>query len=390
MTHTELHPQVNRGQAAGIFRRIFRPFPGVRSARFPSLAAALLVPAAMLLNSCGGGEEPEPGPALTVATMKIEPVQVPDGFAYAGTIEGRARVTIGTKLMGVVASIPYEEGAAVRAGQVILSIRSDDLKAKRAQVEAGRAEAAAAFANISANYGRIRGLYERKSATQKEMDDMQMAFDMAKAKVTSVGEMSKEIDDMLRYADIASPIDGVVTGKFVEEGDLANPGMPLMSVEDTRGLRVKFSVPETEVGRIGRGTRVRVAVDASGSVAPIGGTVEKVNPSGDPASRQYAVEARIDSAAGARIHSGMYASVTVESATAEAIAVPPGVIVRRGQLDGVYVRTAGDRALLRWVRTGKTFADGRVEILSGLAGGEEVITTADPRLADGVSIGVER
>lgn len=368
--------------------------------KIPRLPVTIIAAASLaaFLSSCGGAERAEAPPALTVSTMKVGDAPDAAAFSYAGTVEGRTRVTIGTKLMGTVSSVPFEEGAPVTAGQVVISIRSDDLRAKKAQVDAGRAEAAAAFANIAANHERIRGLYERKSATQKEMDDMQMAYEMAKAKLQSVEEMGKEVADLLRYADIASPVTGTVVGKYVDAGDLANPGMPLIEVEDTRELRVGFSVPESEIALVRKGDRVTVAVDAGGAGSGSGefdGVIEKLNPSGDPASRQFRAQARIVAGNTGGLRPGMFASVTLRhdatpAAGAGAIALPESIIVRRGQLDGVFVLVPGDRALLRWIRTGRRLPGGRVEVLSGLARGEEVIVSSDPRLADGGRVGVHR
>lgn len=353
-----------------------------------TILTALTLPA--LLSSCGVEERPEPGPAFSVTTMNVAAARMPRLVTYPGTVEGRTRVSVSTKLMGTVSSIPVEEGEQVGAGQLLVAIRSDDLKAKRAQIDAGRAEARAAFTNISANHARMSELYAKKSASRKEMEDVQMAFDMARARAESADEMAAEIEELLRYADIRSPITGTVVGKYVQAGDLANPGMPLVAVEDTRELRVNFSVPESEIGRISRGTPVSVAVGAAGGEAIVSGSIVKVNPSGDPASRRYQVQARIDPPPGARVRSGMFAAVSVESGERDAIAVPESVLVRRGQLDGVYILTPGGEALLRWVRTGERYGEGRVEILSGLSGGEEIITTPDARITDGVRVGVNR
>jgi len=364
--------------------RAARPNPGI-----PALFLAFV----FTLASCTGEPQRETPPPVPVRTMRVTPEPPPRDLAYAGTVEGRTRVTIGTKLMGVISSLPFGEGARVKAGQVVVSLRSGDLKAKKAQVTAGRTEAVAALTNISGNYERIRELYAKKSATQKEFEDVQMAYDMAQAKVTSIDEMAKEIDDMLKYADIVSPIDGIIVGKFVEEGDLANPGMPLLAIEDTTTYVVKFSVPEGEIASIRTGDDVGVTVEAADPRTVIPATVDRVNPSGDPGSRQYHVRARLRVPPGLQIRSGMYGSVRIGTAGEDTggagiVAIPGELIVRRGQLEGVFIRTAGGESLLRWVRTGRRFSDGRVEILGGLSGGDEVITTSDPRIADGTRVGV--
>lgn len=341
-----------------------------------------------VVASCGSGEAADSPVAMNVRTATVKPTAVPRSYNYPGTVEGRTKVNISTKLMGEIASIPYEEGATVRKGEVVVSIRSDDLRAKRSQIEANRAEADAALANITTNYRRISDLFARKSATQKEMDDIQMGLDMAKAKVKAVNEMENEINDLLQYADLVSPIDGTVVGRFAEPGDLASPGMPLLAVEDTRRLRVSFPVPESEIGLVRRGSKVVVQVGALGPEATFEGTIETVNPSGDPASRQYEAKVGIATAGTADVKPGMYATVVLKTEERQMVTIPEELLVRRGQLDGLFVLSAESEALLRWVRTGERFNDGTVEILSGLSGGENIILTRDPHLEDGMKVGI--
>jgi RND family efflux transporter MFP subunit len=356
----------------------------------PAIFSTALGLLAAGLGSCGVEDDREATPALTVTTATVQPAAVPRRFTFPGTVKGKTRITISTKLMGEISSMPFEEGAEVSRGQVLASIRSADLKAKRAQIEAGRAEAEAAVTNVRANYERIRDLYAKKSATGKEMDEIQMAYDIARAKGRSVEEMDKEINDLLRYADLRSPIDGTIVGKYAETGDLASPGVPLLAVEDMKNLRVSFPVPESEITLIRQGGRVRVHIGALGADARFEGTIETVNPSGDPDGRQYEVRVGIAPPREMQVKPGMYATVTLETTGSETITVPQQILVRRGQLEGIFVLSAENEALLRWVRPGRKFGDGTVEILSGLAAGEEIITSRDLLLQDGVKVGVER
>ena len=337
--------------------------------------------------SCRNGSPLPENPPLTVRAERLAPIAAPVSYSYPGTIEGDRKMTLSTKIMGQVSSFPLEEGANVVRGQVIAKIRSGDLEAKRSQIQASRDEAAAAFRNIESNYKRMKSLYERKSATQKEFDDITMAYEIAKSKVATTDQMEKEISDVLGYATITSPITGSIVAKYLQEGDMASPGMPIAAIEDARTLDVRLSVPESEVYLFKRGDRVTVRVDALGQDASLRGVVDEVNQAGEPVTRQFPVKVRLAPSGNVSLKSGMYATVVLEAGeTRNIIAVPRSTLVRRGELDGVFTVSPASEALLRWVRTGKTLADGRVEILSGLAPGELVITSLSDELRDGMPV----
>ena len=324
---------------------------------------------------------------LTVHAERLAATAVPNRFSYPGTVEGHRKITLSTKIMGQVASFPLDEGARVTQGQVIARIRSGDLEAKRSQIQASKVEAAAAFQNIETNYKRMKALFERKSATQKEFDDITMAYDIARARVATTEQMEKEISDVLGYATITSPISGSIVAKFMQEGDMASPGMPIVAVEDARTMDVLLSVPESEVGLFKHGDRVTVRVDALGRDVTLHGVVDEVNQAGEPLTRQFHVKVRLSPTNEVAIKSGMYATVVLEAGgTKDMIAVPASYVVRRGELDGVFTVDKAGEALLRWVRAGKQLADGRVEILSGLSAGEMVITSVSDRLRDGMTV----
>jgi RND family efflux transporter MFP subunit len=203
--------------------------------------------------------------------------------------------------------------------------------------------------------------------------------------------MEKEISDMLGYATITSPIRGSIVAKYMEEGDMASPGMPIVAIEDARTLDVRLSVPESEVHLFKRGDRVIVRVDALGRDVKLHGNVDEVNQAGEPATRQFQVKVRLAPSGEVSLKSGMYATVVLEAGEArDIIAVPGSYLIRRGELDGVFTVNEASEALLRWVRTGKQLGDGRIEILSGLSAGELVITSISDQLRDGMAVVVAR
>ncbi len=347
-------------------------------------AIALLIPG---ISSCRRGDVAHQDEAITVRVHTVSQEQAGDQYAYPGAVEGDRKITVSTKVMGTVLSLPLREGARVRAGQIVARIKSDDIAAKRAQVQANREEASAALKNVEANYQRVKSLYERKSATKKELDDITAAYEMTQAKLRAIDEMEKEVVDVLRYADIVSPIDGVITGRFTEEGNLASPGMPILSIESLGKLKVSMKVPESELAVFTVGTAVTVDVDAARGAGRLPGVVSEVNGASNQESHDVNVKITLR-AAGADVRPGMYATVYAAGPARATVSVPESLLVRRGQLDGLYTLSPAGEAMLRWVRTGKTLANGRVEILSGLAAGESVIVGSDKPLVDGARVGV--
>ncbi len=329
----------------------------------------------VLFFGCGSDESNDDSrTAVKVEGYKVEQKQTAQTYSFAGNVEGERRVTLSTKLMGRVANLPFEEGDKVSKGQTIIKIDNKDLLAKKAQIEAGYVEARAAYTNTKKNYDRIKNLFDKGSATQKEMDDVTSGYKMVKAKLNAVEEMKNEIENTLTYAEIKSPFTGYVTKKFVQTGDMANPGMPLLTVENLSAVKVRASVPESEIKLFSKNDKVKVIVDA----IPNGvfeGTVIQIDAGANPASRQFTLLVKVDNS-NFEIKSGMYANVILEKGKKESVVIPKSYLIERGQLKGVYTVNQNSEVMLRWVRVGKSNSEG-VEVLSGLGFGETIIAVSE-------------
>jgi RND family efflux transporter MFP subunit len=351
----------------------------------------LLILAFLVFLGCGGEELPEkdltkPVPVKSVKAT-IQPVAQP--LTYSGTAEPMERVRLSTKIMGWVEAIYFDEGDMVQKGQVVVKLRSKDLEAKRAQAEAGMAEAEAYFKNAQTNLRRIESLYQKKAATQKELDDVRTAFASAQARKKTAEEMKTEIEELLRYTSLTSPFDGAVTRKMIEVGDLTNPGQVILEVENTSKVKIVAKVPESDIRNLEAGMPVKVQIQAS-NVGTNGksyeGTIDRIVPSADPMSRQFDIQVLMDNPQ-FEIKSGMFARITVAKSGVETLVVPRTAVFRRGQLEGVYVIDSENRANLRWIRTGVTFGD-QIEVLSGLNPEERVVIEGASLLMDGQAVEV--
>lgn len=338
-----------------------------------------------ILTACGNPEATQRDTApASVRVQEILSERVPARLVYSGNIEGIRRVNLSTKIMGPIVDIPVTEGSRVSQGQLLVRIKSDDISAKRAQVKANLIEAQAALSNVEINYHRVKSLFDNRTATQKEMDDVEMAYRMAQARVKAVEEMEKEVADIAGFGDLVSPINGSVVKKMLEPGDMAVPGMPILVIEDLSRVRAAIQVPESEIVYFQKGRRVRV--DAGNLT--LTGTVDEVNAGANPMSRQFDVKILIDPQKH-RLQSGLFAQVILDEVLADGVIIDESAIHRRGQLDGVFVVSHNNEALLRWIKTGQRI-DRRIEVLAGLVPGERVIVESSVRLRDGLKVEVAR
>ncbi len=349
-----------------------------------------LVVLSLLLISCGSDTKEslkDKTPAIVVTVSSVEAENNNPFFTASGKIEATDQVTLSTRTSGYVDQIYVIVGDKVAKGKLLLSINNADLQAQRAQVNARITEATAAYNIAEKDYNRYKNLYAKNSASQKEMDDMSTNFEMAKARLAAANEMKNEINAQFKYVDIRAPFSGVVTNKFIDAGDLANPGMPLIAIESPENFEVPLTIPESEISQIKNGAKVNVLVKSISET--LTGEVTEVSSSAS-STGQYHVKISLDKSK-APILSGMYTSVmfpTKRSSKTDAVLVPVEVIVQRGQLSGIYTVSQNQTALLRWLRLGKTYGD-KIEVLSGLNVDEQYIVSAKGKLYNGVNITIQ-
>ena len=115
---------------------------------------------------------------------------------------------------------------------------------------------------------------------------------MAKARLEAAKQMKNEVESQFAYVNLRAPFNGVVTNKFIETGDMANPGAPIISVEGPGNFEVTASVPESEISKIKSGTEVHVLVKSSDKT--LNGTVTEVSTSAKNTGGQYLVKVALD------------------------------------------------------------------------------------------------
>lgn len=333
---------------------------------------------AATLAACGHRPEPrESGTPVPVRTVPAAVKPLPAAEAYTGTVMSRDAVVVSTKMMGRVLRIYVEEGQAVKKGQPLVEVDAAEAQSALEQARAGLAAAEVAAANARRDLERFTALREEKAVTEHQLEQVKAGAAQAEAQKAQAEANVRMARTLLTYGKILSPADGIVTRKWMDPGNLAFPGMPILTVENPGNLEMTVAVPEERARRLAPGQGALVSVDGLGKDLRV--AVTSVVAAADPMSRTSSVKLALPSDAGLR--PGQFARVRFEALAQEALAVPEEALVTLGQMDAVFVAEGG-LARLRYVQTGLK-SQGNVQVLSGLEAGEAVVCPVPEGLADG-------
>ena len=322
-----------------------------------------LLPVLMLV-ACGKHDKtPAPSGALPSITVKVEAAKWSTQMAVeevVGTVRSKQRAMVEAKVSGRVLEYSATPGALVKAGDVLARLDVQEINARLDQAKAVLDQA-------KRDFDRQKQLIASNATTRQEYDAAEARVKVATAGLT-------EAETMLSYAKVTAPFDGVVTRKLADVGDLAMPGKPLLEIEAPTSLRFEADLPEAILDRVKLGEKMPVRL-----AKVIQGTVSEISPVADPVSRTFRVKLDLPATDGLR--TGQFGRVSVPVAEVKLLLVPQSAVLKRGQMELVFVAQHG-KAALRLVKTGKGL-EGRVEVLSGLEEGEQVIVSETAKLTDG-------
>lgn len=309
----------------------------------------------------------------------------------SGTVEAVQSAQIGTRIMGTITRVYVNIGDHVQKGQLLFTVNASDIEAKSGQVSASIAQAEAALANAQKDYDRFTVLYKQNSATAKELDNATLQYKAALAQLNAAKQMKNEVSANMDYARMAAPFSGIITQKLMDAGNLANPGMPVLAMEQPGDLQVAATVSENDIDNIRNGAAADVHIASLNK--DVQGTVTQISSSSAQTVGQFIVKIALPKNEQQGILSGMYANVSFAGKekindSSTQIMIPLNAVVHKDELSGIYTVSSNNTALLRWIRTGKVYGD-KVEVLSGLQANESFIADADGRLYNGIVVKVK-
>ena len=333
-----------------------------------------------------------------IDSLVVQRAKIPSYYEAMGTVRPVQSAQIAAQVMGNIVRINVGEGDRVSKGQLLAVIDDSQTRPSLDRATAGQsaaqqeiAAADADFALTESTLKRYQDLFDKKSVSPHEFDEVKTRYEAAKARRDMVRAANAGAQAAVAQArsnqsftQLRSPFTGVVTAKLAEVGNLASPGTPILVVEDANGFRLETNVDERGLQFVHTGETIPVSLDALGATQ-LNGKVVQILPSADPASRTFLVKVELprDTA----IRSGLFGRVRFPSGRREGMVIPQTALVQRGTMQAVYVLGADQVASLRYVTVGQP--EGKsVEILSGLDGGERIVVTPGARELNGRKIEV--
>jgi len=321
-------------------------------------------------------------PAIAVRTQIVESKPSAAIEEVVGTIRARLRATIEAKTTGRIIDMPIDLGRKIEAGELLVRLDAPEIKARLEQAEASLQQA-------EKEWNRVSSLFNQQAATRADADAAQSHYLVAKG-------AASEAHALMGYVEIRAPFDGVVTRKWVDVGDQAAPGKPLVDVEDSSRLQLEADVPEAIADKIQQDARMTIRVGQG--EGELSGTVAEIAPIAEPASRTFRVKLDLpslpDQSAAALpdamlhaprfLRSGQFARLLVPVGETSSLRIPSSAVLQRGQMELVFV-VENQRAQLHLVKTGRRVKED-AEILSGLDAGDSVVVEGAAQLVDGQKV----
>jgi len=343
-------------------------------------------------------ESPEEKRTVPVEIEVVSTGSIEETMEVTGWIKANKVVDVTSKVPGRIESlqvildggdlVAVEEGLAVKKGQQLAVIDHD---VYLAQVDASKADLLAReveLADAEREKKRIIRLFEGGSATEQNKDKAVTAAKLAAARL-NLAKANLELAQInLRESTIISPIDGIVTAKHIDEGNLIRAGDRIVTVAEMKTVKAIVAVAEKYGGEIAVGTPARIKVDAFGDRI-FDAEVYSVYPALDEQTHTIQAEIRMKND-DLLLKPGMFARLTLVTKSKDNVVVVPRDVVLGGRIDEPYVYVVeDDTAHKRFVRIGIKQAD-KYEIVDGLKQGEKLVVNGMNYLTDGMKVEVVR
>ena len=325
---------------------------------------------AAMLGACSGGEKNEAETAVvdkpTVKLAVVSARDVEQVEEYTATVEAEAKNNIAPTTPGRVSKIFVEVGDYVRKGQKLVQMDAANLTQLKLQLD-----------NQETEFKRVDELYKVGGASKSEWDAAKTNLDVRRS----------SYENLLENTQLVSPLNGVVTARNFDNGDLyTSTQMPILVVEQITPVKLMVNVSEPNFPKVSKGMPVTVKLDGYEG-EEFEGKVSLVYPTIDATTHTFPVEVTLANG-NQRVRPGMFGRVTMNFGTKNHVVVPDQAVVKRaGSGDRfVYVYNNG-KVSYNKVELGRRMGT-EYELLSGVENNAQVVIAGQTRLADGVEVEV--
>ena len=328
--------------------------------------------AVALMSSCGSSETEKDAaqqapvaqakPKVKIATVNTE--EVMQNEVYTTTVEAEVKNNIIPNSPLRIEKILVEVGDYVKKGQQLVNLDASSLDQLKLQVE-----------NQTIDFKRVEALYNVGGASKAEYDNAKTQLEVNK----------KSLANRLENTVLVSPIDGVITKRNYDNGDMYG-GQPILVVEQISPVKMKVNVSESLYAVTNKNLDVNLNFEAYGNQV-FDGKINIIYPTIDAATHTFPVEIKLDNK-DAKVRPGMYGKVTINFGTKSHVVVPDVAVIKQAGSGDFYVYTYADgKVKNNKVELGKRLGD-RYELISGVENGSQVVIAGHAGISDGAEVEV--
>lgn len=334
---------------------------------------ALLMVSAFISGGCGKKEEPgkslEKNQIVAVRTIKAVKGEITTTRTFAGTLEGTEQSSIVARISERITGINAGINDYVKKGQIVFLLDKTGPTSVYLQTKAN-------LDNLEKEVARMQALYNEGAISQQALDQVKTGYEVAKANFEAARST----------VELASPIGGMLTTLNVNTGDWVTPGKELAIVANISQMIIKFTVNETEIGKVKTGGRVKIEPEFDKEYATEG-SIYEISRAASSDSRSFTVKARFPNVKDSWYKPGMFINAgLVLDSKKDILTIPAAAVVYAENKKTVFVIRDG-KAYKTEVETGIS-DDNSIEILSGLKEGDEVVVTGMNNLKENSKVTV--
>jgi RND family efflux transporter MFP subunit len=349
------------------------------------LLSALLVASAGCRGKTDASQKKKAAPAIPVQVLRVEPATISRRLSYDADVQGETELRVFAQVAERIVSLAVEEGDRVKQGQTLATLRAESLsegvRSAAAAVDAARADRD----NLKSELERSERLLAKNIVSKAQVDTLRARLLSAEAQIRRLEAMTSQASTARSYTVIRSPLTGVVGRRYLSQGDLATPALPILTVVKMERVELLVEVPEQDLAQVRLGMPARLAVARYPGRA-FEGKVTLIAPMIDRQTRMARVKVGVENK-DAALMPGMLAKVSLEVERRDGVLVVPygGVVIESDKEGKVSYRAfvvEGNRARERALTLG--LIDGnRVEITGGLTAGELMVVKGGHLLETG-------
>ena len=340
------------------------------------IIAAVLIIVAVILYQTGSFRSGmiDPGEKAAAKTenkfklLRLIRTEVPVIYRTVGTVRSRDEIELSPRIIARITEITHRSGDSVKAEEVLAKLDNSDLKAVERQSFEALNSAQASLEWAAKDYKRQKLLLEKNVIPRKTFEQSEQVLKSALAGEEAAKQAVRQAQANLSYATIRSPINGIISDRLKDPGDLASPGNIIMRVFDPTRLMLYVPLRESLVRSVKIGDKIKFHVESLKHLFM--GEVKEIVPSVDTGSRTFLIKMCIIGDMKG-LMPGMFGTIELQLGTEQAYIVPAAAITRIGQLEYLTVMHDGKPSKVL-VRTVDGLKPDKVRVVSGINSDVEI------------------